>query len=128
MSKSYTFQKLHFPHKAYCYRVFSSFLSVSVLQTSAISCMRLKFDYQMNVYELYENGDFLVMNCYCVSSFLPVFGFLQTCAISCMRLKFDYEMAVYELYEYGAVHVMNCYCVSSFLSVFGFYRQVQYLA
>ena len=90
--------------------------------------MKLKFDYQMNVYELYEYGDVLVINCYCVSSFLPVFGFLQTSAISCMRLKFDYEMAVYELYEYGDVHIMNCYCVSSFLSVFDFYSQVQYLA
>ena len=34
--------------------------------------MRLKFDYQMAVYELYEYGDVLVMNCYCVFSFLPV--------------------------------------------------------
>ena len=82
----------------------------------------------MNVYVLYEYGNVLVMNCYCVSSFLPVFGFLQTSAISYTWLKFDYEMAVYELYEYGDVHVMNCYCVISFLPVFGFYRQVQYLA
>ena len=90
--------------------------------------MRLKFDYQMAVYELYEYGDVLVMNCYCVSSFLSVPVFLQTSAISCIRLKFDNQMAVYELYTYGDVHVMNCYCVSSFLSVSGFYRQVQYLA
>ena len=34
--------------------------------------MRLKFDYQMAVYELYEYGDVLVMNCYCVLSFLSV--------------------------------------------------------
>ena len=90
------------------------FLSL-FLQTLAISCMRLKFDYyRMNVYELYEYGDVLVMNCYCVSSFLFVSVFLQTRAISCMRLKFDYQMAVYKLYEYGDVHVMNCYCVHSF--------------
>ena len=69
-----------------------------------------------------------MMNCYCVSSFLPVFGFFTDSAISCTRLKFDYEMAVYEIYEYGDVHVMKCNCVISFLPVFGFYRQVQYLA
>ena len=90
--------------------------------------MRLKFAYEIAVYELYEYGDVLVMNCYCVYFFLSVSGFLQTSAISCMRLKFDYQMAVYKLYEYGDVHDMNCYFVSSFLSVTGFYRQVQYLA
>ena len=42
------------------------------LQTSAISCMRLEFDYQMTVYELYEYGNVLVVNCYCVFSFLSV--------------------------------------------------------
>ena len=78
--------------------------------------MRLKFDYQMAVYELYEYGDVLVMNCYCVFSFLSV-SVLQTSAIFCMRLKFDYQTNVYELYEYGDVHVINCYCVFSFLSV-----------
>ena len=84
--------------------------------------MRLKFDYQMNVYELYEYGDVHMMNCYCVSSFYFCHWFLQTSAIFCMRLKFDYLMAVYELYVYGDVHVYeNCYCVSSFLSVSGFY-------
>ena len=60
--------------------------------------MRLKFDYQMAVYELYEYGDVLVMNCYYVFSFLSVSVFLslflQTSAISCMRLKFDYRMSV----------------------------------
>ena len=79
MSKSYTFQKLHFPDKAYCYRVSSSFLSVSVLQTSAISCMRLKFDYQMALYGLYEYGDVLAMNCYCVFSCLSVSAFTDKC-------------------------------------------------
>ena len=39
--------------------------------------MRLEFDYQMNVYELYEYGDVHVMNCYCVSSFLSVAGFYR---------------------------------------------------
>ena len=48
------------------------FLSL-FLQTSAISCMRLKFDYQMAVYELYEYGDVHDMNCYCVFSFLSFF-------------------------------------------------------
>ena len=56
----------------------SSFFSVSVLlQTRAISCTRLKFDYQMAVYELYEYGDEHDMNCYCVSSFLSVTGFYR---------------------------------------------------
>ena len=93
--------------------------------------MRLKFDYQMAVYELYEYGDVHDMICYCVfsfclcfftdkcnilheaevSSFLSV-SVLQTSAISCTRLKFDYQMNVYELYEYGDVLVMNCNCVS----------------
>ena len=95
--------------------MFLPFFLSSFLQTSAISCMRLKFDYQINVYELYEYGDVLVLNCYCVSSFLFV-SVLQTSAISCMRLKFDYQMAVYQLYDYRDVHVMNCYCVLSFLS------------
>ena len=101
------------------------------LQPRAISCMRLKFDYQMAVYELYEYGDVHDMICYCVfsfclcfftdkcnilheaevSSFLSV-SVLQTSAISCTRLKFDYQMNVYELYEYGDVLVMNCNCVS----------------
>ena len=72
--------------------------------------MRLKFHNQMAVYELYEYGDVLVMNCYCVFSFLSV-SVLQTSAISYKRLKFGYQMAVYELYEYGDVLVMNCYCV-----------------
>ena len=35
--------------------------------------MRLKFDYQMAVYELYEYGDVHDMNCYCVFSFLSFF-------------------------------------------------------
>ena len=39
--------------------------------------MRLDFDYQMAVYELYEYGDVLEMNCYCVSSFLYVSGFYR---------------------------------------------------
>ena len=78
--------------------------------------MRLKFDYQLSVYELYEYGDVHVMKCCYVYSFLSVW-FLQTSAISCMRLKFDYEMAVYELYKYGNVLVVNCYCVFFFLSV-----------
>ena len=39
--------------------------------------MRLKFDYQMAVYELYEYGDVHVIICYCVYSFLPVFGFYR---------------------------------------------------
>ena len=47
------------------------FLSLVFLQTSAISCTRLKFDYEMAVYELYEYGDVHVMNCYSVISFLP---------------------------------------------------------
>ena len=50
---------------------------IAILHTSAISCTRLKFDYQMAVYELYEYGDVLVMNCYCVSSFLSVLGFYR---------------------------------------------------
>ena len=81
--------------------------------------MRLKFDYQMAVYELYEYGDVHDMNCYFVFSFISFFLslFLQTSAIYCMRLKFDYQMAVYELYKYGDVLVMNCYCVVSFISV-----------
>ena len=82
----------------------------------------------MAVYELYEYGNVLVVNYYCVFSFLSVSVFLQTSAISCMRLKFDYQTNAYELYEYGDVHIMNCCCVYSFLSVSGFYRQVQYLA
>ena len=89
--------------------------------------MRLEFDYQMAVYELYEYGDVHDMNCYSVSFFLSVSGFYRR-AIFCTRLKFDNQMTVYELYEYGDVHDMNCYCVSSFLYVSGFYRQVQYLA
>ena len=39
--------------------------------------MKLEFDYQMNVNELYEYGDVHVMNCYCVSSFLSVTGFYR---------------------------------------------------
>ena len=89
--------------------------------------MRLKFDYQMALYGLYEYGDVLVMNCYCVFSFFLSL-FLQTSAIPFMWLKFDYQTNVYELDEYGDVLVMNCYCVYSFLSVSGFHRQVQYLA
>ena len=38
--------------------------------------MRLKFDYQMAVYELYEYGDVYVMNCYCASPFF-VSGFYR---------------------------------------------------
>ena len=49
----------------------------AILHTSAISCTRLKFDDQKAVYELYEYGDVLVMNCYCVSSFLSVLGFYR---------------------------------------------------
>ena len=56
------------------------FLSL-FLQTSAIYCMRLKFDYQTNVYELYEYGDVHVMNCYCVFSFLSVSVFTDKCNI-----------------------------------------------
>ena len=52
--------------------MFSPFFLSLFLQTSAISCMRLKFDYQTNVYELYEYGDVHLMNCYCVFSFLSV--------------------------------------------------------
>ena len=51
------------------------------LQTSAISCMRLKFDYQTNVYELYEYGVDLVMNYNCVFSFLSVSVFTDKCNI-----------------------------------------------
>ena len=43
--------------------------------------MRLNFDYQTNVYELYENGDVHVMNCYCVFSFLSVSVFTDKCNI-----------------------------------------------
>ena len=68
-----------------CYCV-SSFLSASVLQTNAISCMRVKFDYRMLVYELYEDGDVHVMNCYRVSSSFLSVSVLQKRAISCMRL------------------------------------------
>ena len=39
--------------------------------------MRLKFDYQLSVYELYECGDVHVMNCYYVYSFLSVSGFYR---------------------------------------------------
>ena len=100
--------------------MFSPFFLSLFLQTSAISCMRLKFDYQMNVYELYEYGD-VHINELLLCLFLSFcLWFLQTSAISCMRLKFDYQMSVYELYEYGDVHVMNCYCVSAFLSVSDF--------
>ena len=50
-------------HDMNCYCV-SSFLSVSgFLQTIAISCTRLKFDYQMAAYELNKYGDVHVMNC-----------------------------------------------------------------
>ena len=99
--------------------MFLPFFLPLFLQTSAISCMRLKFDYQMAVYELYEYGDYHVMNCYCVFSFLSLF--LQTSAIYCMRLKFDYQLAAYEFYEYGDVLVMNCYYIvfsPFFLSLF----------
>ena len=41
----------------------------------------LKFDYQMAVYELYEYGDALVMNCYCVFSFLSVSALIDKCNI-----------------------------------------------
>ena len=64
-----------------CYCV-SSFLFVSFfLQTRAISCMRLKFDYQMAVYELYEYGDVHVLNCYCVHSFFLSLVFTDKCNI-----------------------------------------------
>ena len=44
--------------------------------------MRLEFDYQMTVYELYEYGNVLVVNCYCVfSSFLSVSVFTDKCNI-----------------------------------------------
>ena len=43
--------------------------------------MRLNFDYQTNVYELYEYGDVHVMNCYCVFSFLSVSVFTDKCNI-----------------------------------------------
>ena len=39
--------------------------------------MRLEFNYQMNVYELYEYGYVHVMNCYCVSLFLSVSDFYR---------------------------------------------------
>ena len=41
--------------------------------------MRLKFDYEMALYGLYEYGDVLVMNCYCVFSFLSVSVFTDKC-------------------------------------------------
>ena len=37
--------------------------------------IRLEFDYQLSVYELYEYGDVHVMNCYYVYFFLSVSGF-----------------------------------------------------
>ena len=43
--------------------------------------MRLKFDDQITLYELYEYGDVLVMNCYCVFSFLSVSVFTDKCNI-----------------------------------------------
>ena len=43
--------------------------------------MRLEFDYQMAVYELYEYGNVLVVNCYCVFSFLSVSVFTDKCNI-----------------------------------------------
>ena len=52
-------------------------LVFAILHTSAISCTRLKFDYQMAVYEHYVYGDVHIMNCYCVSSFLSVTGFYR---------------------------------------------------
>ena len=51
------------------------------LQTSAISCTRLKFGNQMAVYELCVYGDVHVMNCYCVFSFLSVSVFTDKCNI-----------------------------------------------
>ena len=61
--------------------MFSPFFLSLFLQTSAISCMRLKFDYQTNAYELYEYGDVHIMNCYYVYSFLSVSGFTHKCNI-----------------------------------------------
>ena len=61
--------------------MFSPFFLSLFLQTNAISCMRLKFDDQMTLYELYEYGDVLVMNCYCVFSFLSVSVFTDKCNI-----------------------------------------------
>ena len=49
----------------------------AILHTSAISCTRLKFDYQVAVYEHYVYGDVHIMNYYCVSSFLSVTGFYR---------------------------------------------------
>ena len=61
--------------------MFSPFFLSLFLQTSAISCMWLKFDYQMSVYELYEYGDVHVVNCYCVSAFRSVSVFTDKCNI-----------------------------------------------
>ena len=51
------------------------------LQTSAISFTRLKFEYQMAVYELYEYGDVHLMNCYCVPPFFLSLVFTDKCNI-----------------------------------------------
>ena len=56
-------------------------LVFAILHTSAISCTRLKFDYQMAVYEHYVYGDVHIINCYCVFSFLSVTGFTDKCNI-----------------------------------------------
>ena len=61
--------------------MFLPFVLSLFLKTSAISCMRLKFDYQMSVYELYEYGDVHVIKCYCVVSFLSVSVFTDKCNI-----------------------------------------------
>ena len=62
------------------------------LQTSALCCTRLKFDYQMAVYELY--GDVLVMNCYCVSSFFSISGFYRQMAVFTDKFNILHESEV----------------------------------
>ena len=61
--------------------MFIPFFPSLVLQSSAISCTRLKFDYLMAVYELYEYGDVQVVICYCVSSFFLSLVFTDKCNI-----------------------------------------------
>ena len=43
--------------------------------------MRLEFNYQMAVYELYEYGDVHVMNCYCVPPLSLSLIFTDKCNI-----------------------------------------------
>ena len=82
--------------------------------------MRLEFDYQMAVYELYEYGDVHDMNCYCVSSFRSVSGVYL---LSFVFLSFLSSFSFLSSSFFPFI-----FFLSFFLWFLQYYTQVQYLA